>query len=51
MQELRRATDDYLRQLSREQQQNPNAENQMTDQNMMEMSQNDLQEIRVKTSR
>ncbi len=45
MQELRRATDDYLRQLSREQQQNPNAENQMTDQNMMEMSQNDLQEM------
>lgn len=48
MQELREATDDYLRQLSRqaqqEQQNNPDQE--MTqNQNTMEMSQNDLQEM------
>lgn len=48
MQELREATDDYLRQLSREQQQqaDQNPDTQQGDpQNMMEMSQNDLQRM------
>jgi uncharacterized protein (TIGR02302 family) len=48
MQELREATDDYLRQLSRQAQQDQqnNPDQEMTqNQNMMEMSQNDLQEM------
>ena len=48
MQELRQATDDYLRQLSRQAQQNAeqNPDQEMTqNQNMMEMSQNDLQDM------
>ena len=48
MQELREATDDYLRQLSRQQQQQAeqDGEQQQGDpQNMMEMSQNDLQRM------
>lgn len=48
MQELREATDDYLRQLSRqaqqESEQNPDQE-MSQNQNMMEMSQNDLQQM------
>ena len=48
MQELREATDDYLRQLSRQAQQDQqnDPDQEMTqNQNMMEMSQNDLQEM------
>ncbi|EPX82793.1 TIGR02302 family protein [Salipiger mucosus] len=46
MQELREATDDYLRQLSRQQQQNPDQNQDMAQsQNSMEMSQNDLQRM------
>jgi uncharacterized protein (TIGR02302 family) len=48
MQELREATDDYLRQLSRQAQRDAqdNPDQEMTqNQNMMEMSQNDLQEM------
>ena len=48
MQELREATDDYLRQLSRQAQQDQqdNPDQDMTqNQNTMEMSQNDLQEM------
>jgi len=48
MQELREATDDYLRQLSRQAQQDAqdNPDQEMTqNQNTMEMSQNDLQEM------
>ena len=48
MQELREATDDYLRQLSRQAQQDQqnNPDQEMTqNQNSMEMSQNDLQEM------
>ncbi|SHH62757.1 TIGR02302 family protein [Marivita hallyeonensis] len=48
MQELRQATDDYLRQLSRQAQQEAeqNPDQEMTqNQNMMEMSQSDLQEM------
>ena len=46
MQELREATDDYLRQLSRQQQQQAERNPEIGDpQNMMEMSQNDLQEM------
>ena len=47
MQELRRATDDYMRQLSRQAQrdaeQDPDREMTQNNQNMMEMSQDDLQ--------
>ncbi|WP_226625689.1 TIGR02302 family protein [Alloyangia pacifica] len=47
MQELREATDDYLRQLSRQAQQNPdqNQQQMAQDQNTIEMSQNDLQRM------
>jgi uncharacterized protein (TIGR02302 family) len=49
MQELREATDDYLRQLAQQQRQqaeeNPEMQQQGDPQNMMEMSQNDLQEM------
>ena len=48
MQELRRATDEYLRELARRQQQEGEQNQDMTqqpDQNMMEMSQNDLQRM------
>ncbi len=47
MQELREATDDYLRQLSRESQRNAEQDptQQGDPQNMIEMSQNDLQEM------
>ncbi|MCA0846443.1 TIGR02302 family protein [Salipiger thiooxidans] len=46
MQELREATDDYLRQLSRQAQQNAEDNPEMSQsQDMMEMSQNDLQRM------
>ncbi|KUF10534.1 TIGR02302 family protein [Pseudoponticoccus marisrubri] len=49
MQELREATQDYLRQLGRQQQQqaeqNPDMQQQMNPQDMMEMSQDDLQRM------
>ena len=46
MQELREATDDYMRQLSRQAQQDGEQGDQMAqDQNMVEMSQNDLQRM------
>lgn len=49
MQELREATEDYMRQLSREAQrdreQNPGGQQQGDPQDMMEMSQNDLQRM------
>jgi len=44
MQEMRDATDDYLRQLSRQaQQDNPDQQSAQNDQNMVEMNQSDLQ--------
>ncbi|MFP7672446.1 TIGR02302 family protein [Marivita sp. S0852] len=45
MQELRRATDDYLRQLSRQAQQDTPDQEMTQNQDMIEMSQSDLQEM------
>ncbi len=46
MQELREATQDYMRQLGRQQaQENPDGQQQMDPQNMIEMSQDDIQRM------